>query len=205
VTVGALPAIFPVNYATLEGDVVFRSAPGTKLTAATRNSIVAFEVDGSDRMGHTGWSVMVIGPAHPISDPAEVNRASALPLASWARQDDDVFVRIEGRIVSGRALTQVVDPDRKEAGGFPLEACPSCGSDAIAAVHDGDDTNFACTTCYACWHLAFGVVYQHPAATCPGCRLAELCRAAQTAVAPTGGAQRRDSSTPAATSMSRRR
>jgi hypothetical protein len=136
VTVGALPAIFPVNYATLEDDVVFRSAPGTKLTAATRNSIVAFEVDGFDRMDHTGWSVMVVGPADPMTDPAEVSRASALPLASWARGDDDVFVRIEARLVSGRTVTQVVDRDSKEAGGFPLQACPSCGSDASASTSD---------------------------------------------------------------------
>ena len=35
VTIGALPAIFPVNYRLLDGAIVFRTAPGTKLAAAT--------------------------------------------------------------------------------------------------------------------------------------------------------------------------
>jgi len=83
VSVGALPAIFPVNYATLDGDVVFRSGPGTKLTAAARGSVVAFEVDEADRFAHTGWSVMVVGPAHQLTDPHDRAVACRLPLASW--------------------------------------------------------------------------------------------------------------------------
>ena len=34
VTIGALPAIFPVNYVTVDGDIVFRTGEGTKLRAA---------------------------------------------------------------------------------------------------------------------------------------------------------------------------
>jgi nitroimidazol reductase NimA-like FMN-containing flavoprotein (pyridoxamine 5'-phosphate oxidase superfamily) len=108
VSMGALPAIFPVNYATLDGDIVFRTGPGTKLTAALRGSVVAFEVDGADRFAHTGWSVMVVGPADAITDPDKLVRAARLPLASWASGDSDVFVCIEGRLISGRDLSDAL-------------------------------------------------------------------------------------------------
>ena len=42
----ALPAVFPVNYCIRDGDVYFRTAPGTKLDAAS----TALNVPGS------GWS-----------------------------------------------------------------------------------------------------------------------------------------------------
>jgi len=179
VSVGALPAIFPVNYATLDGDVVFRSGPGTKLTAAVRGSVVAFEVDEADRFDHTGWSVMVVGPAHQITDPDERAQARALPLASWAPDRGDVFVRIEARLVSGRLLTHALPTNGDRHGALPLEACPACGSDALAVVSDGEMTNFACTGCFACWHFSLGAIYELPSATCPGCRLVDLCRAAR--------------------------
>jgi nitroimidazol reductase NimA-like FMN-containing flavoprotein (pyridoxamine 5'-phosphate oxidase superfamily) len=105
VTVSALPAIFPVNYALLDGDIVFRSGPGTKLTASSAGAVVAFEVDHSDPIAHEGWSVMVVGPSRQIVDPLERAAAEVLRLASWAPGPSDVFIRIEGRIISGRQLT----------------------------------------------------------------------------------------------------
>jgi nitroimidazol reductase NimA-like FMN-containing flavoprotein (pyridoxamine 5'-phosphate oxidase superfamily) len=123
VTVNALPAIFPVNFAVLDGDIVFRSGPGTKLTAATAGSVVAFEVDHSDPISHEGWSVMVVGPSHRIADPLEQQAVRALPLRSWAPATEDAFIRIEGRIVTGRQITHEVpayagagEPDADQKG-----------------------------------------------------------------------------------------
>jgi nitroimidazol reductase NimA-like FMN-containing flavoprotein (pyridoxamine 5'-phosphate oxidase superfamily) len=107
VTVNALPAIFPVNYATLDGDVVFRTGPGTKLDAALAEAVVAFEIDDIDHLEHTGWSVMVVGVAHTITDPLERERAAALPLTAWAGGDRDRFVRLSTTVISGRELTNV--------------------------------------------------------------------------------------------------
>lgn len=105
VTVGALPAIFPINYAMLGDDIVFRTGPGTKLAAALDEAIVAFEVDCSDALFHSGWSVLVVGPARIMSDPRELELADRLPLTSWTTTGSDMFVRIEGRLISGRDLT----------------------------------------------------------------------------------------------------
>lgn len=106
VSVGALPAIFPINYAMHGDDVVFRTTPGTKLAAAVDGSIVAFEVDDSDRMSHTGWSVLIVGPCHEVTEPAELHEIDHLPLARWARGGGpESIVRIRSELVSGRLLS----------------------------------------------------------------------------------------------------
>jgi nitroimidazol reductase NimA-like FMN-containing flavoprotein (pyridoxamine 5'-phosphate oxidase superfamily) len=104
ITIAALPVIFPVNFAILDGDVVFRSSPGSKLTAAAQRAVVAFEVDEVDGMYHSGWSVLIVGPAYEITDPAELKRAHALPLTPWAPGAKGHYIRIRSEIVSGRRV-----------------------------------------------------------------------------------------------------
>jgi nitroimidazol reductase NimA-like FMN-containing flavoprotein (pyridoxamine 5'-phosphate oxidase superfamily) len=38
VTIAGLPVILPVNYACVDGDVLFRTGEGTKLNAATQRN-----------------------------------------------------------------------------------------------------------------------------------------------------------------------
>jgi uncharacterized protein len=104
VTVGALPAIFPINYALLDGDVVFRTAPGTKLCAATVHRVVAFEADGVAPDFTSGWSVLAVGEAAQIRHPATLERAQALGLRPWAPGQRDYFVKIRCEELSGRAF-----------------------------------------------------------------------------------------------------
>ena len=59
--IGESPAILPINYAMLDGDVVFRTDPGSKLTAAVMGVQVAFEIDGEASESDVGWSVLVVG------------------------------------------------------------------------------------------------------------------------------------------------
>ena len=59
-----------------------------------------------------------------------------------------------------------------------LTACPACGSDALRSVSDGDLANMVCTGCMTCWHTELGALYRIPPETCPGCEIAEVCRAA---------------------------
>src|SRR3954470_20779875 len=105
VTIDALPAVLPVNYAMHGGAVVFRTVAGTKLDAATANAVVAFEVDsGADR--HDGaWSVLVRGVAREVSDPAELSAARSLPIRSWAFDGEaDHYVRVEPTLITGRRI-----------------------------------------------------------------------------------------------------
>jgi nitroimidazol reductase NimA-like FMN-containing flavoprotein (pyridoxamine 5'-phosphate oxidase superfamily) len=106
ITIGALPAILPVNYALLDGDVVFRTAKGSKLNAAMERAVVAFEIDGADEAEHTGWSVLVVGHAEALFKLSEIERAKALNLRAWAPGTRDQFVRVTTRMISGRRVTQ---------------------------------------------------------------------------------------------------
>ncbi len=105
VTIDALPAVLPVNYAMHDGAVLFRTVSGTKLDAATANAVVAFEVDGGADDSDGAWSVLVRGIAHEVTDPAELAAVRALPLESWAFDGAaDHFVRVEPSIITGRRV-----------------------------------------------------------------------------------------------------
>jgi nitroimidazol reductase NimA-like FMN-containing flavoprotein (pyridoxamine 5'-phosphate oxidase superfamily) len=98
------PAVLPVVYSVIDGDIVFRTAPGEKLVAAVLHRTVAFEVDAFDTDEHTGWSVNVVGPAEEIVHPEDIARARALDLPAWAGEVRDRFVRIRAEDVTGRRI-----------------------------------------------------------------------------------------------------
>lgn len=101
---GRAPAIFPVNYA-LDGEaIVFRTAPGTKLTHGPR-SAVAFEIDGLDRENRSGWSVVVTGRLEEVTDeePELLARVHDLRIRPWATgTPKGHWMRIVPGIITGR-------------------------------------------------------------------------------------------------------
>jgi nitroimidazol reductase NimA-like FMN-containing flavoprotein (pyridoxamine 5'-phosphate oxidase superfamily) len=101
---GEHPAVLPVLYALLDGDVVFRTAPGEKLIAAALGEEVVFEIDASEPARRTGWSVNVVGHAEEIVHPDTLTRARGLGLEPWAGDYRDRFVRIRSERISGRRI-----------------------------------------------------------------------------------------------------
>ncbi|HET9075708.1 MAG TPA: pyridoxamine 5'-phosphate oxidase family protein [Acidimicrobiales bacterium] len=106
VSVGALPAIFPVNYRMVDGDIVFRTGDGLKRRAALRGSVVGFEVDRIDPETMSGWSVLVVGVANEIEVDAETADRYA-DITPWAAGDRQHLVSIHPEVVSGRRLPPV--------------------------------------------------------------------------------------------------
>ena len=104
VTVAALPAIFPVNYAVSDDQIVFLTGEGTKLRAALERAVVAFQIDHIDESTGSGWSVMAIGLAEEITDPEEIRAAEHLGLHPFAAGDRSHFVRIRPEFLSGRRI-----------------------------------------------------------------------------------------------------
>jgi nitroimidazol reductase NimA-like FMN-containing flavoprotein (pyridoxamine 5'-phosphate oxidase superfamily) len=104
VSVDALPAAFPVSYRVVEDAIVFRTAPGTKLTAAVNHTVVGFEVDEIDVPSQSGWSVLVVGTSQVVTDEAEVAVLDTMGIASWLTAEDASFVRVRLQRVSGRRL-----------------------------------------------------------------------------------------------------
>ncbi|MGW3353436.1 pyridoxamine 5'-phosphate oxidase family protein [Nonomuraea rubra] len=99
----ALPAVQPVNFCLDEQNIVIRTAASSKLAAATRHAVVAFEVDDFDAEARSGWSVTVVGYARVADDPAELARLKRLPLTPWARGRDH-FVVITAVEATGRRI-----------------------------------------------------------------------------------------------------
>jgi hypothetical protein len=199
VTEGGLPMAFPVNYALLGDDIVFRSDGGTKLRAAGTNAVVGFQVDDFDVTGRGGWSVLVTGHASEIEDPSELEAAEAL-LDSWVPGHPGRFVKIRSQLISGRRLRGAAASDARPAesptgghrvpwAGPALGGCPSCGWVRLLPVNDGELANFPCPDCGACWHVDRGRMHRVDPPACPGCRFRGVCTHAYLADAlkPTAG------------------
>ena len=108
--IGETPAILPVNYALLDDDVVFRTDPGSKLSAALMRVLVAFEIDHADSATRTGWSVLVTGYVEEIRDAGTLARVAELGLDPWVVEGRDFVVRIDTRTISGRRLAATAGP-----------------------------------------------------------------------------------------------
>jgi nitroimidazol reductase NimA-like FMN-containing flavoprotein (pyridoxamine 5'-phosphate oxidase superfamily) len=104
VTISGLPVILPVHYAFVGGAVVFRTGVGTKLDAATRNAVVAFEVDDYDTRSHAGWSVLVIGRAAIVDADRERAVYAHLEGSPWAHGERHNFVRVYPEMITGRRI-----------------------------------------------------------------------------------------------------
>lgn len=102
---GDQPIIVPVNYAAVNGVVVFRSGEGTKADLPPLAK-VAFEVDHLDHGERTGWSVVVQGVLEDVTgDPGWFLQPlyQGTP-RSWAPGTMDRYLRIIPRVVSGRRI-----------------------------------------------------------------------------------------------------
>jgi nitroimidazol reductase NimA-like FMN-containing flavoprotein (pyridoxamine 5'-phosphate oxidase superfamily) len=99
--------VLPVNHVMDGHAVAFRSAVGSKLSAAVEESAVAFEVDGHDVATRAGWSVLVNGKAEVVTDRADTARLERTGLAPWADGvDRPYWVRIRPVSVTGRAIVR---------------------------------------------------------------------------------------------------
>lgn len=98
------PSIVPVNYVVADGEIAFRTAPGT-VPAAAAGAEVAFEVDRIDDVLSQGWSVLVVGQARAVTDPDAVRRldaeARSLP---WAGGERNMWVVVSPGRITGRRV-----------------------------------------------------------------------------------------------------
>jgi uncharacterized protein len=123
VSIAREPDIFPINYVVDGRTIVFRTAPGTKLTASILGRAVAFEIDGLD--DRVAWSVVVKGRAIQVERIGELFRAERLPLFPWHDAPKPDIVRIEPMEVTGRRFTAAPRPDQVTAS----ETITSSGGD----------------------------------------------------------------------------
>jgi uncharacterized protein len=97
---GEAISAFPVYYVVHDGDIVFRTYPGTKLGAAVLRSRVTFEIDDETE----GWSVMAFGPAEEVRDEGARSAALALLAEKWPEGERDHVVKVHPEVLTGRRL-----------------------------------------------------------------------------------------------------
>jgi Pyridoxamine 5'-phosphate oxidase len=107
----ALPAIRPVNHAVDGDQVIIRAYLGTAITTAVGDrsgSVVAYEADLIDPDTHLGWSVIIVGRASRLTDPAQTARYREM-LQPWVAGGMDDIIAIQADMVDGFRLVNSVD------------------------------------------------------------------------------------------------
>jgi nitroimidazol reductase NimA-like FMN-containing flavoprotein (pyridoxamine 5'-phosphate oxidase superfamily) len=101
------PLVFPVNYKVVaihseEPVIVIRTRPGNAV--ATAGERVAFEVDGVDHAGRSGWCVLVRGLLRHIDPPASPATMAAIDPEPWVTDDRDEWLALTPMTISGRRI-----------------------------------------------------------------------------------------------------
>jgi uncharacterized protein len=99
------PEVAPMTIGMHQGTIVFRTVAYGALARAVRGATVAVEVDGIDHATRTGWSVVAVGPADTVAEPAELaglwQHGGPEP---WAPGVRTLFMRVVPRRVTGRRI-----------------------------------------------------------------------------------------------------
>jgi uncharacterized protein len=103
-TEAAMPAAHPVNFLLDDEEIVFRTGRGAKLAAATRGAVVGFQADEIDVERRSGWSVLGVGEAYEILDPARLGDLHARLPTPWAPDRDGHCLSIPLQRLTGRWL-----------------------------------------------------------------------------------------------------
>ena len=100
------PGALPVNCADTERTIVFRTSADATFLELSQGSRVAFEADHTDHIAESGWSVLVRGTLHEVTDAAEIEALEELPVHPWAPGTRDRWMRIVPDGVAGRTISR---------------------------------------------------------------------------------------------------
>ena len=98
------PRIEPVNYRLVGDDLVVSSRPGAKLDAALHQQRVALEIDALEEWAQAGWSVLALGTASVVSDPAERTALAGGGPHPWAPAPGLMLIRVAVDALTGRRV-----------------------------------------------------------------------------------------------------
>ena len=97
------PEVFPVNIAVDGESIVFRTDPGSKLSAIVSEPRVAIEADSIDLEAKDGWSVMATGRVEELGGD-ELVAAQSLGLEPWTIGAKARWFRLRPLHISGRVI-----------------------------------------------------------------------------------------------------
>ena len=97
----------PVNFKTLAGDVIFRSAADGEVSAIASEEPVSFEVDHIDDAMREGWSVLATGMVHPVRAGEQIHEVQALRIDPWAGGERLTYFRLNVIKLTGKRINAV--------------------------------------------------------------------------------------------------
>lgn len=98
------PEVLPVYYTLLDGMVIVRTDPGGTI-AEHCDSEVGFEADHIDDTMSRGWSVLITGTAHPVTNARQLDRIRThTDPGPWGGHGRELFLRIRPNKISGRRI-----------------------------------------------------------------------------------------------------
>jgi uncharacterized protein len=100
------PGALPVNCAVSNHTIVFRTSADSTFVEFSNGSRIAFEADHTDHIAESGWSVLVRGTLHEVTDAEEIDRLADLPVHPWAPGTRDRWMRIVPDNVTGRTISR---------------------------------------------------------------------------------------------------
>lgn len=105
------PMVLPVNYRLFEDSIVFRTAQGSTMDEdlttgiADAEYLIAFEIDELDPDRREGWTVLIHGSAHHVTNEDERLSVIKAGVTPWAGGDRDLYMRIRPTHIAGRRVT----------------------------------------------------------------------------------------------------
>lgn len=103
VVVDGQPLIFPVNH-VLEGRSVIVRTDSARMLSGAALAKVAFEADGFDAGARSGWTVLVEGIGHDVTEALDATseHLQTVPVTPWAPGPKSRLLRIDVRTITGR-------------------------------------------------------------------------------------------------------
>lgn len=103
VVVEGQPVIFPVNH-VLDGRSIIVRTDSTRMLQAAALARVAFEADGFEAGGRSGWTVLVEGIGSDVTDALDTTseHLQTLRVTPWAPGPKSRLLRIDVRNITGR-------------------------------------------------------------------------------------------------------
>lgn len=95
------PVIYPVNYLIDEDCIVFRT--NWPVLAHASLAVLAFQIDSFDVGRQSGWSLLVQGVGHDITDALDSasERLQAVPVSPWVPGSQPRLLRLVPRTITG--------------------------------------------------------------------------------------------------------
>ena len=105
------PMVLPVNYRLFEDSIVFRTAEGSTMDEdlttgiADAEYLIAFEIDELYPERREGWTVLIHGSAHHVTDEVERSAVARAGVTPWVGGVRDLYMRIRPTHIAGRRIT----------------------------------------------------------------------------------------------------